>query len=142
MNIPSVIIAENELDTKQLALKFASIIKPGDIVCINGDLGSGKTFFIKSVAAQFGITESSSPSYTIVNEYSGTEKIIHIDFYRLNRDSEVAGIGFEDIINNTDSIIFIEWAYMFMGMLPKEHYLIEIKVLEDEKREFDFRKNG
>lgn len=133
MNLPFDEILLDENQTCQVASQFASILKEGDLVCLNGNLGSGKTFFIKCVCNSFNISTASSPTFAIVNEYAGIKKITHIDFYRVKNVEELYDIGLEDYLMSS-SICFIEWAAMFPEILPKKYYEITIEIIEETKR--------
>jgi len=77
MVFPSLHKVFSEEDTEKLALEFSSTLKPGEVIILNGNLGTGKTFFIKSVLKSFNINYASSPTFALVNEYSGYKKIYH-----------------------------------------------------------------
>jgi len=125
-----------EEDTKQVAKLFSKVLKEGDIVLLNGNLGTGKTFFVKHVCKEFGIGSVTSPTFSIVNEYYGGIKIYHFDFYRINKLVELEDIGFDEYIDDVESIIFIEWADMFPEVLPhKNIYNIDFIKTENEERE-------
>jgi tRNA threonylcarbamoyladenosine biosynthesis protein TsaE len=140
MKFPLSIESDSEDATSGLALSFAKELKPGDIVAMNGNLGSGKTFFIKKVTEYFGIKYASSPSFAIVNEYNGDIKIYHFDFFRLNKIEELYDIGWYDYLNNNDSIIFIEWGELLKEVLPERRFEIRIIMLDESERRFEFEK--
>jgi len=135
MKLPFSKIVNSEEETIQLASTLASMLKPTDIVALTGDLGTGKTFIVKSILKQFGIEEVTSPTFSIVNSYSGKVKINHFDFYRIKKLVELYDIGFEEYLSDSSAITFIEWAEMFEEILPKNIYRINIIYLEDSKRE-------
>ena len=117
----------DESVTKKVAHEFAEILKPGDIIALNGNLGSGKTFFVKAACSYFGVENVSSPSFAIVNTYVGKQIINHFDFYRIKKVEELYDIGFSEYLSD-DSISFIEWADTFSELLPKSHYLVELSI--------------
>ncbi len=134
------IILNNEEDTKKLAKKFAKSKFKNMIVCLDGDLGSGKTFFSKSFAKEIGINEAvTSPTFTIIKEYEGKTPFYHIDVYRLNGDVE--GIGLEEYFDK-GGIVFIEWSSMIKNFLPKERIEIDIKRISETKRELTITSYG
>jgi len=134
-------IVFSEDGTAELANYFASEIKPGDVIILNGNLGAGKTFFIKNAVKALGSNNVNSPTFAIINEYESKFKIYHFDFYRINEMVELYDIGFNDYLNNPDAIIFIEWGNSYPEILPKKRIIIEIKLNEDFSREFIFTKN-
>ena len=142
MDFPYEKITNSDSQTKAVAEEFAKNLTPGDIIILNGSLGTGKTFFVKSVSGFFGIQNSSSPSFAIVNEYFGKIKIKHFDFYRINHVEELYDIGFEDYISNEDSVIFIEWAELFSEIVPFPKYEITIKYIDENSRKIKIKKNG
>lgn len=140
MRYPNSLKIISEDGTKKIADDFSKTIGNGDVIILNGELGSGKTFFVKQAAKNFGIHNVSSPTFAIVNEYNGDRKIYHFDFYRIEKSEELFDIGFNDYINDKESIIFIEWGNLFPEILPEARIEIKIIVNEDFSREFKFEK--
>ncbi|HCY77180.1 MAG TPA: tRNA (adenosine(37)-N6)-threonylcarbamoyltransferase complex ATPase subunit type 1 TsaE [Ignavibacteriales bacterium] len=138
MSFPYLRKSASEQDTVLIAEEFASIIKKGMIIILNGDLGAGKTFFIKQVLQKFNVTNANSPTFAIVNEYIGDITFYHFDFYRINKESELHDIGIEDYFNDEQSIIFIEWGNLFPEVLPKKRIQIKIDYNDENDREFSF----
>lgn len=141
MQLPFEIIVLSELETAQLAQDYAALLKAGDVVCLNGNLGSGKTFFVKSICKELGIDTTSSPSFAIVNEYSGKVKVIHVDFYRLKKLEELYDIGFDEYLSNQEAVVFIEWANLFEDILPKKYYSVEITQIDETSRKISIKKH-
>jgi tRNA threonylcarbamoyladenosine biosynthesis protein TsaE len=135
----SSVIVKSEVETKKLAREYAAGLAAGDIIVLNGNLGTGKTFFIREVSGYFGVTSVSSPTFALVNEYEGRIKIYHFDFYRINKIEELYDIGFEDYLKDTDAIIFIEWGNLFPEILPAKRKEIQIKTIDEKLRTFEFR---
>ena len=140
IKIPSAKIVTSEDETTVLASDFAALIKPGDKIVLNGQLGSGKTFFIKKVLLTLGIINVNSPTFAIVNEYTGKNKIYHFDFFRLQNIKELMDIGWQDYMNDDSAISFIEWGSILPAALPKVRFEISIDVNENLKREFKIQK--
>ncbi|MFN3871391.1 MAG: tRNA (adenosine(37)-N6)-threonylcarbamoyltransferase complex ATPase subunit type 1 TsaE [Ignavibacterium sp.] len=142
MDFPSERISRSEEDTKQLALEFLSELKAGDVVVLNGALGTGKTFFIKKITEALGITKANSPTFALVNEYESEPnvRIYHFDFYRINKEAELHDIGLEDYLADNEAITFIEWGELFPDILPHKRYEIKIEEIENEQRKFRFSK--
>lgn len=138
MSFPYLRKSKSEDDTISIANEFADKLKSGMIIILNGELGAGKTFFIKQVLRKFNVTNTNSPTFAIVNEYSGEKIFYHFDFYRINKESELHDIGIEDYFNDEQSIIFIEWGNLFPDVLPKKRIEINISYIDEHQREFNF----
>lgn len=118
------ILQENEM--KRFGEKLADVLKSGDVVCLTGDLGAGKTTLTKSIAAGLGINDYvTSPSYTIVNEYEGRLALYHFDVYRINDIEEMYELGYEEYFYG-EGVCVIEWAGMIEELLPDNIIWIEI----------------
>lgn len=132
-------------ETENIAKAFAKTLKIGDVVCINGDLGSGKTAFTAGIAKGIGVLDVvSSPTFTIVNCYSGDMPLYHFDVYRILDSSEMYDIGFDEYISG-DGITVIEWADIIADILPEERYDITITKnldIHDDFREIKIEKRG
>jgi tRNA threonylcarbamoyladenosine biosynthesis protein TsaE len=139
--LPFAKIVENENETSLIAAEFSRLLNGGGVVCLNGNLGSGKTFFVKSVCKYFEIDSASSPSFSIANEYSGKQNLIHLDFYRLKKVEELYDIGFEDYLLTSNSIVFIEWSDMFPEILPKKHFRIDFSIMNESQRKIKITKH-
>lgn len=122
-------------ETKNVAKNIVKKISPGSIICLNGNLGAGKTTLVQLICKELGISEYvNSPTFTIVNEYeSGKWKVNHIDFYRVKHLDELFEVGIEQYFNNKD-ITFIEWAELFKEVLPQEALIINIEICGKERR--------
>ena len=100
----------SELETEQAGERFASTLSDGAVVAMYGELGSGKTAFVRGMARGMGISmRVSSPTFTIVNEYRGDRELIHFDMYRLSSSDELFDIGWEDYLNR-GSVCAVEWS--------------------------------
>jgi len=139
-HFPSKIKTSSESESASIATDFMLSCKKGDRVVLNGNLGAGKTFFIKAALSSIGIKNVNSPSFAIVNEYQNKFHIYHFDFYRLKSSSELFDIGWQDYLNHDDSIIFIEWGERFPSVLPTERIEINIDIMNESEREFRFEK--
>lgn len=122
-------VVDSAEKTLALGKKIGELANSGDIICLIGDLGTGKTHITKGIAEGLGIYENiTSPTFTIVNEYSGRLKLNHFDVYRVNDPDEIEAIGFDEYIFS-DSISIIEWANYIEELIPKEHIRIIINKL-------------
>ena len=140
MDFPFVTTVNDEKGTEDLAIKFAKELQNGQVIVLNGNLGSGKTLFIKKVMKQFGINYVNSPSFAIVNEYEGKTKAYHFDFYRLLNIDELFDIGWQEYLNDAEAVIFVEWGELINEALPNEKLEIFITILEGTMRRFEFIK--
>lgn len=140
MEFPFLYISNSENDTTDLAKDFARKITDGLVIVLNGDLGSGKTFFIKQLLKSFNINNVNSPTFAIVNEYVGLKKFYHFDFYRINKIEELLEIGITDYFNDSEAIVLIEWGSLFEQIIPKKRIEITITYIQDNSRQFDIKK--
>ena len=138
MFFPYLRKSKSEDETSVIADEFAANLKSGMVVILNGDLGAGKTFFIKKVLQKFNVTNTNSPTFAIVNEYFGDKTFYHFDFYRINKETELHDIGIEDYFADDQSVIFIEWGNLFPEVLPKKRIEINISNNDEDEREFKF----
>jgi tRNA threonylcarbamoyladenosine biosynthesis protein TsaE len=138
MSFPYLRKSNSEEDTIKIANEFSGMIKKGMVIILNGELGVGKTFFIKKILEKNLINNSNSPTFAIVNEYQAKNKFYHFDFYRINFENELHDIGIEDYFSDMDSIIFIEWGNLFPNVLPKKRIEINIIYAENDERIFSF----
>lgn len=126
------ITTRNEFETIEIAQNFESEKFPNMIICLNGELGSGKTVFTKGIANALGIDESiTSPTFNIIKEYDGELPLYHMDVYRL--DGDITGIGIEEYFTK-GGVVVIEWADSIKEFLPKERLDIKFKILDENKR--------
>lgn len=130
-----------EEDTLEIAENIESEKFPGMVICLDGELGSGKTVFVKGFAKALGIKETiTSPTFSLVKEYyDGEMSLFHMDVYRL--DDSNKNFGFDDYLNQ-DGICIIEWPEMIENQLPEERLDIKIKVIDDETRVLVFTPYG
>lgn len=126
-------------NTTKLGIKLGKLLKPGDIICLTGDLGTGKTHITKGIAKGLDINDNiTSPTFTIVNEYEGGRlKLNHFDVYRVCDPDEIYAIGFDDYIFS-DAVSIIEWANYIEEILPED--LLHIKIEKNFAKGEDYRK--
>lgn len=128
-------------ETFNLGVKLGRTCNSGDIICLIGDLGTGKTHLTKGIAKGLNIDEHiTSPTFTIVNEYNGRLKLYHFDVYRVNDPDEIEAIGFDEYIFS-DGVSIIEWANYIEDLIPKEDalyiYVNKCTELTPNKREIN-----
>lgn len=130
----------NEEDTIELAENIESEKFKNMVICLIGDLGSGKTLFTKAFARSMEIEEViTSPTFNIIKEYEGEVPLYHMDVYRLNEKD--GDIGIEDYYKK-GGITIIEWADLIPELLPKNRLDIKIKIVDDNKRLFILEPHG
>lgn len=135
-----IVKTESPEETLELGKKFADSLLPGDVVCLLGELGSGKTAFTKAVAAGLGIKEDiTSPTFNIVNVYtSGRIPLYHFDVYRLSGADELRATGADEYFYGS-GVCMIEWADIVEDAIPDGSILVEIGYGDSEtERIFEF----
>ena len=106
----AIIETNSEQETEKVGEEFAKNLKGGEVIAMYGDLGAGKTAFVRGMARGLGLNCTvSSPTFTIVNEYTGDRELIHFDMYRLSSADELFDIGWEDYLNR-GAICAVEWS--------------------------------
>jgi len=127
------VTSENE--TMAFAQQLAMDLQPGTVLGLVGDLGAGKTHFVKGLARGLGSDAAiSSPTFTLVHEYeSGSCPLYHFDFYRVDQLEEIVAIGWEEYLDET-GIIVVEWADRFPELMPQETQWWQIEILDENTR--------
>lgn len=140
------LISHSAEQTHRLGTHLGSLAQAGDIFCLAGDLGVGKTCLVQGIGKGLGVAGPiNSPSFTLVNEYSSATSRLtfyHIDLYRLeDTEAEGAAIGLEDYLYS-EGICAIEWADKAWAMMPAEHMAIEMRYIDPHKRGLLLRASG
>lgn len=137
------IITSSPDQTHDLGEVLGSLLGPGDLVCLYGDLGAGKTSFTYGIALGLDVQEEyiTSPTFTFVNEYTGRAPFYHIDLYRLKDPSELEGIGFEEYVDS-NGVTVIEWAERAEDELPDERLSVYLSYVTESSRELGFLAEG
>lgn len=136
-------LEETEKAAKEFVEKIAKCVHEGAlIVAMYGDLGSGKTTFVKAAAKAFGLSDTvTSPTFVIEKIYKLQDQVfdnlIHIDAYRLESGEELKTLGWEEISKNPQNIIFIEWPENVKTVLPEEKLKIYFKFIDENTREIE-----
>jgi len=138
-----MIIEINNLEeVEKLGIKLGSLLEKKDVICLNGDLGAGKTTFTQAIGKGLDVTEYiTSPTFTIINEYEGRLSLYHFDIYRLGDEEELDLLGAQDYFYS-DGVCVIEWANNAENILPKERLDIWIKIIDENRRQFKFIPHG
>ena len=125
------ITVHSEKETIELAQNIESEKFPNMVICLNGDLGSGKTVFAKGFAQAMAINDVTSPTFNIIKEYNGELPLYHMDVYRVENNVENLGLG---EYFDKGGVSIIEWADMIEDYLPKERLEIEFKIIDENTR--------
>ena len=133
--------SESEADTVACGKALAKELKPGDVVAMYGDLGAGKTQFVRGLAQGLGLkARVSSPTFTIVNEYLGETPLFHFDMYRLSDAEELFEIGWEDYLSR-NGVCAVEWSENAEGAFPLDCVKVRITKTGDNTRRIDVERN-
>lgn len=137
------IITSGPEQTEHLGEALGSLLEPGDLVCLYGDLGSGKTHFSFGVAMGLEVREQyiTSPTFTLVNIYQGRMPFYHIDLYRLKDPSDLENVGLDEYVDS-DGATVIEWAERAEDELPEERLSVYFTHLDERSREIGFLAEG
>lgn len=130
-------------DTVSIGRELGKLMKPGTVVCLQGDLGAGKTHFAKGVALGLGVEDHvTSPTFTLINEYEGRLPFYHVDAYRLEDEDEAYELGIEEYLYG-NGITLIEWPDRIGSLLPGERLTVTINRGEtDDSRNLEFTGKG
>lgn len=146
------ILKEGELDiishsaeqTKRLGKRLGALLQPGDVICLSGDMGAGKTMFSSGIGIGWGTkVPVTSPTFSLVHEHTrdkDDQRLYHLDCYRLIGPEDTDTIGFEDILEGNGPVI-IEWPEHIEEALPEKRLWIELRILEATRRNFVFDGN-
>ena len=135
-------VSHSSGETERLGVNFSALLRKGDVVLLSGELGAGKTTFVKGIARGFGINKVvRSSSFIIANEYLSTKGmyLYHIDLYRLG-EGDMIGLGLEEYLSS-DGICVIEWPEKMGDVAGMEHYKIGFKTVSDNERAITIQKN-
>ncbi len=147
------ILRDNELDiishsveqTQRIGARLGALLQAGDVICLAGDMGAGKTVFTAGIGRGWGaIAPVTSPTFNLVHEHRREKdnlRLIHIDCYRLQGVADLETIGFDDILAR-HGVLIIEWPERIEGALPKDKLWIEFNILEPTRRSFLLEADG
>jgi len=133
-----LIISHSPEETFALGRRFAAQLRRGDVLALCGDLGAGKTHFVKGLAAGLGASaEVTSPTFTLIHEYQGgLLPLYHVDFYRLETIEEAVRIGIDEYLEG-DGVTAVEWADKFKELIPEGAHWIRLSHLENQGRQIE-----
>lgn len=120
-------------DTEALAARLEAELPDGSVLCLHGDLGAGKTHFVKGLARAMGVKRAvGSPTFTLVNEYRGRRHLAHIDLYRIAGNADACSLGLDEYLEGFDGITAIEWAERAAEWMPAGSWHLYFRHGEDE----------
>ncbi|GAB4527207.1 MAG: tRNA (adenosine(37)-N6)-threonylcarbamoyltransferase complex ATPase subunit type 1 TsaE [Anaerolineae bacterium] len=147
------ILKEGELDiishsaeqTQRLGMRLGTLLEPGDVICLAGDMGAGKTVFTGGIGKGWGAKlPVTSPTFSLVHEHSrekDNSKLYHLDCYRLNGAGDTDSIGLDDILDGRWTVV-LEWPEHIEDVLPKQRLWIELAVIEPTRRNLIIEATG
>ena len=137
------VISRSPEQTRRVGMRLGALLVPGDVVCLAGDLGSGKTTFAQGVASGWGsLDQVTSPTFVIVNLYRRPqgEHFYHLDAFRLNSAEEAVDLDLETML--AGGPLIVEWADRIKPALPAEHLWVSLRTINNEQRDLIFSANG
>jgi tRNA threonylcarbamoyladenosine biosynthesis protein TsaE len=140
----TVLLTHNTKETIHLGKRMGMLLQPGDTVALVGELGTGKTHYIKGVAAGLGVERAdriTSPSFTLIHEYRGRFPFYHIDLFRLGDEEEAEELGLEEVFA-VEGVVAVEWADRIPNLLPEELLWVELVYIEKQTRSISLHGRG
>jgi tRNA threonylcarbamoyladenosine biosynthesis protein TsaE len=139
------IISHSPEQSQRLGMRLGALLQRNDVICLSGDMGAGKTVFAAGIGLGWGAKlPLTSPTFNLVHEHSreaDSQRLFHLDCYRLQKPSDAEGIGLDDILNGRGPAI-LEWPEHLETVLPRQRLWIELRVLEPTRRNFTFLGTG
>lgn len=132
------IISSSPEETQKIGKAIGKLLTAGDVICLYGDLGSGKTCLAQGIIKGLDVAEDKylrSPTFTLINQYKGRIPVCHLDLYRLDNINEVEDIGIEEHIGG-DEVVIVEWAERMERLLPEKRIDIHISSVDNKTRRF------
>jgi len=143
MNILETYTSHSPADTERIGEQVSHLLQPGDVLAFTGDLGAGKTAFVRGLARGLGLSDRvTSPTFAIVNEYrEGPVPLFHFDMYRLGSSEELYDIGWEDYLRQ-NGVCAVEWSEIVEDALPADCLRVHIRYLDDTEREITISRSN
>lgn len=139
-----VFLSSSQSETEALGRKLGSLLSSGAFVALFGDLGGGKTCFVRGMVESVSPESAhlvASPTFAIMNEYPGAIPVYHFDFYRLSCESDIAELGFEDYFNGT-GICIVEWSERLEELLPPDYLQLRFEHAGENQRAISIQAVG
>ena len=118
---------------------IGTLVGPGDLLVLSGDLGAGKTFFTRALCRALGVpweVDVTSPTFTLIHEYGIGRRVYHVDLYRLEEAREAATVGLDELFDQ-EAVVLVEWGERFPQLMPAERTEIRIRAGRNDEREFE-----
>ena len=129
--------------TRRIGMRLGGVLQAGDLICLQGDLGAGKTTFVQGIARGWGSLDSvSSPTFILVNVYRRNDQsqLFHMDAYRLDSTPEAEELDLDSML--AEGALIIEWPERMAGLIPAERLWVNLEHVDDEEREMKFNAHG
>jgi tRNA threonylcarbamoyladenosine biosynthesis protein TsaE len=136
-------LSQNVQQTEDIASELAATLDGGECIAIYGELGAGKTQFVRGLAAALGVNPRtvSSPTFVLLNIYSGGRlQVFHLDAYRIHGDSDLEAIGFAELLEQ-QGVVIVEWADRVAGLLPANRLDVRIETVGESQRQITIRRS-
>ena len=147
IRVPGQYIFPEVEDTERMGQILGGLLRPGDVVALFGELGSGKTVLVRGIAAGLGCLPSQvhSPSFTLVNEYvcrpRDAWRMAHLDLYRIRSEEELPGIGWDEYVHSRH-VVAVEWADRALRWLPRDHLRVSLETVGQDRRRLGVQGTG
>ena len=129
--------------TRRVGMRLGALLQRGDVVCLDGDLGTGKTTLVQGLASGWGSSDGvSSPTFVLVNIYrrADDERLAHLDAYRLENSMEAEVLDLDALL--ADGPLVVEWAQQILESLPEEHLMLQVNYIQEQHRSMKFTAHG
>ncbi|MGD1996039.1 MAG: tRNA (adenosine(37)-N6)-threonylcarbamoyltransferase complex ATPase subunit type 1 TsaE [Anaerolineae bacterium] len=139
-------VSRSPEQTRRLGARLGQLLRGGEVLCLEGPLGAGKTVLAQGIGRGWGATDPIvSPSFVLVRQHRrpvGDELLFHVDFYRLQRPDEARGLGLEDWMEDPDVVVVVEWPERAVEVLPRQRLWIKLNFANDVRRQLLFTAQG
>lgn len=142
--MPSLTLETHSAEqTQQLGRVLAPLLEPGDVIELVGDLGAGKTHFVQGIVAGLGVSSevANSPTFVLIQEYTGRLSVCHVDAYRLRDSDEFVELGADELLGS-EAVCLIEWGDRVADVLPRDRLRVKIQVTGELSRSFALTASG
>ena len=132
-------LTSSDQDTINLGRELGRVLQEGDVIALEGELGSGKTWFTKGIALGLEVSRNTiitSPSFSLVNEYEGRHTLFHMDVYRLESVSDFFSVGLDEYFYR-DGVVVMEWADCWPELLPIQRVVVKISIIDRQSRKIE-----